>query len=65
MTTSPEGARPADGPPGGALLPSARTTREPAAALFVSRKTIEYHLRNVYLKLGISSRQELAEAMRR
>ncbi|WP_137120066.1 helix-turn-helix transcriptional regulator [Segeticoccus rhizosphaerae] len=47
------------------LLASGRTTREAAAALFVSRKTIEYHLRNVYLKLGISSRQELAEAMRR
>lgn len=47
------------------LLASGRTTREAAAALFISRKTVEYHLRNVYLKLGISSRSELAEAMRR
>lgn len=47
------------------LLASGRTSREAAAALFISRKTVEYHLRNVYLKLGISSRSELAEAMRR
>jgi DNA-binding CsgD family transcriptional regulator len=42
-----------------------RTTRETAAALFLSPKTIEYHLRNVYRKLGIHSRPELAEAMAR
>jgi DNA-binding NarL/FixJ family response regulator len=28
------------------LLAEGRTTREAAAALFLSRKTIEYHLRN-------------------
>lgn len=47
------------------LLASGSTSREAAAAVFVSRKTVEYHLRNIYLKLGISSREELAEAMRR
>ncbi|TQN42740.1 regulatory LuxR family protein [Blastococcus colisei] len=42
------------------LLASGRTTREAAAALFLSPKTVEYHLRHVYLKLGLSSRAELA-----
>jgi DNA-binding CsgD family transcriptional regulator len=45
------------------LLAAGRTTRETAAALFLSPKTIEYHLRHVYLKLGINSRDELAKAL--
>ncbi|MBV9607458.1 MAG: helix-turn-helix domain-containing protein [Solirubrobacterales bacterium] len=45
------------------LLAGGRTTREAAAALFLSPKTIEYHLRHVYLKLGIHSREELARAL--
>ncbi|NUU18555.1 AAA family ATPase [Cellulomonas humilata] len=45
------------------MLAAGRTTREAAAALFLSPKTIEYHLRNVYLKLGIRSRAELAGAI--
>lgn len=40
-------------------------TRETAAALFLSPKTIEYHLHNIYRKLAISSRRELAGAMTR
>jgi DNA-binding CsgD family transcriptional regulator len=44
------------------LLAQGRTTREAAAALFLSPKTVEYHLRHVYLKLGIRSRAALAEA---
>ncbi len=43
------------------MLASGRTTRETAAALFLSPKTIEYHLRHVYLKLAIHSRDELAQ----
>ncbi|MGI8949649.1 MAG: helix-turn-helix transcriptional regulator [Ornithinimicrobium sp.] len=42
------------------LLGSGRTTRQAAAAMFLSPKTVEYHLRHVYTKLGISSRAELA-----
>ncbi|HEV7750617.1 MAG TPA: LuxR family transcriptional regulator [Baekduia sp.] len=45
------------------LLGSGRTTRETAAALFLSPKTVEYHLRHVYQKLGIHSRDELAQAV--
>ena len=42
------------------VLASGTTTREAAAALFLSPKTVEYHLRNVYSKLGVNSRSELA-----
>jgi DNA-binding CsgD family transcriptional regulator len=45
------------------LLTAGRTTREAAAALFLSPKTVEYHLRHVYQKLGIHSRDELAQAL--
>jgi DNA-binding CsgD family transcriptional regulator len=47
------------------LLAEGRTTREAAASMFLSPKTIEYHLRNVYRKLGVHSRSELAEAISR
>jgi ATP/maltotriose-dependent transcriptional regulator MalT len=47
------------------LLTAGRTTRETAAALFLSPKTVEYHLRHVYQKLGIHSRDELAQALSR
>jgi DNA-binding CsgD family transcriptional regulator len=46
------------------LLAEGRTTKEAAAALFLSPKTIEYHLRNAYRKLGIHSREELRESLR-
>ncbi|HET6625864.1 MAG TPA: LuxR family transcriptional regulator, partial [Nocardioidaceae bacterium] len=47
------------------LLAQGRTTRETAAALFISPKTVEYHLRHVYVKLGVRSREALAEAFAR
>jgi DNA-binding CsgD family transcriptional regulator len=47
------------------LLAGGKTTRETAAALFLSPKTIEYHLRHVYQKLDIHSREELAQAFAR
>jgi DNA-binding CsgD family transcriptional regulator len=42
-------------------LAGGKTTKETAAALFLSPKTVEYHLRHVYQKLGIHSREELPE----
>jgi DNA-binding CsgD family transcriptional regulator len=45
------------------LLAEGRKTREAAAALFLSPKTVEYHLRHAYIKLGISSRAELAQRL--
>ena len=41
------------------MLGGGATTKETAAALFLSPKTVEYHLRHVYHKLGINSRSEL------
>ncbi len=46
------------------LLADGQTTRQTAASLFLSPKTVEYHLRHVYTKLGIASREELAARMR-
>jgi DNA-binding CsgD family transcriptional regulator len=37
------------------------STREVAAQLFLSPRTVEFHLRNVFAKLGISSRSQLAQ----
>ena len=45
------------------LLTAGRTTREAAAALFLSPKTVEYHLRHAYQKLGVNSRDQLARAL--
>jgi DNA-binding CsgD family transcriptional regulator len=45
------------------LLADGMTTREAAAAIFVSPKTVEYHLGHVYRKLAIHSRDELAAAL--
>jgi DNA-binding CsgD family transcriptional regulator len=42
-----------------ALVQRGATNKEAAAALFVTPKTIEYHLANVYRKLGVRSRAEL------
>jgi DNA-binding NarL/FixJ family response regulator len=45
------------------LVAQGLTNREAAAALFVSAKTIEHHLRNVFRKLGVRRRTELARVM--
>jgi DNA-binding CsgD family transcriptional regulator len=47
------------------LLADGHSIREAAARLFLSPKTVEYHLRKVYTKLGIHSRTELAELLGR
>jgi DNA-binding CsgD family transcriptional regulator len=45
------------------MLAGGATTRETAANLFLSPKTVEYHLRNVYDKLGIRTRTDLGQLM--
>jgi ATP/maltotriose-dependent transcriptional regulator MalT len=47
-----------------ALVARGATNREAAATLFVSPKTIEYHLASAYRKLDVRSRTELALAVR-
>jgi DNA-binding CsgD family transcriptional regulator len=42
------------------LAAAGRTNREIAADLVVSVKTVEYHLRNAFQKLGVARRAELA-----
>ncbi|MER6691222.1 helix-turn-helix transcriptional regulator [Streptomyces minutiscleroticus] len=39
------------------------TNREIAEAMFLSQRTVEFHLTSVYRKLGIRRRQELTEAL--
>jgi ATP/maltotriose-dependent transcriptional regulator MalT len=41
------------------LVAKGYSNPEAAAELYVSRKAIEYHLRNIFGKLGITSRREL------
>ena len=42
------------------LVATGLTNREVASQLYVSVKTVEYHLRNSYIKLDITSRRALA-----
>ncbi len=48
-----------------ALVVDRRTNAEIAAELFLSLKTVETHLRNIFRKLGVSSRVEVARAVER
>ncbi len=42
------------------LVANGATNREAAASLFLSPKTVEFHLGHVYSKLDLRSRAELA-----
>jgi DNA-binding CsgD family transcriptional regulator len=39
------------------------SNREIAEALFVTVKTVEWHLKHAYRKLGVGSRRELGTAL--
>jgi DNA-binding CsgD family transcriptional regulator len=47
------------------LVTDRRTNKEIAAALFLSEKTVETHLRNIFHKLSASSRVQVARAVER
>ncbi|MBX6750979.1 MAG: AAA family ATPase, partial [Micromonosporaceae bacterium] len=45
------------------LVASGATNREIAAALFVSTRTVDYHVRNILARLGLRSRIDLARML--
>jgi DNA-binding NarL/FixJ family response regulator len=45
------------------LVAAGRTNPEVAAELYVTRKTVEHHLSQIYRKLGLRSRTELAREL--
>lgn len=46
------------------LVADGQTSRSVAGALLISPRTVDAHLRNIFVKLGVSSRHEIREALR-
>ncbi|MGY2746849.1 DNA-binding NarL/FixJ family response regulator [Arthrobacter sp. UYCu723] len=46
------------------LVSGGLSNKEAASELYVSVKTVQYHLTRIYSKLGIRSRSELAASFR-
>ena len=47
------------------LVARGLTNREIATELYITTKTVEYHLSNIYAKLGVASRQEFKRLLDR
>ncbi len=45
------------------LFAEGATNREVAARLFLSQRTVERHLRNIFTRLGVRSRVELVRIL--
>jgi DNA-binding NarL/FixJ family response regulator len=45
------------------LVAEGATNREVAASLFLSPRTVDHHMRNIFTKLGIRSRIELTKVL--
>jgi DNA-binding CsgD family transcriptional regulator len=46
------------------LVAGGMTNRQVASELFISIKTVQFHLTHIYAKLGVGSRAELAAQFR-